>query len=188
MHLSRSSSAYGRLRILRNVTIQRAKRLRDVAPTAYIHQSAQVSRDLSMDDYAFVGERCRLDPGVRIGRYSMLAGHVVVLGDDHVWSRAGTPIQFSGRPVQHETMIGDDAWIGFGALVMRGVTIRRGAIVAAHAVVTADVPSYAIVAGVPARQIGTRFDDESERARHDRMLDGPVVTTNFAEPLRGPTL
>jgi acetyltransferase-like isoleucine patch superfamily enzyme len=46
--------------------------------------------------------------------------------------------------------IGDDAWIGACAMVLRGVTVGEGGIVAAGAVVTKDVPPYSIVAGNPA--------------------------------------
>lgn len=48
------------------------------------------------------------------------------------------------------TTIGNDVWIGHGALISPGVTIGDGAIVAAHAVVSKDVPAYAVVAGNPA--------------------------------------
>lgn len=48
------------------------------------------------------------------------------------------------------TTIGNDVWIGHGALISAGVTIGDGAIVAAHAVVARDVPPYAMVAGNPA--------------------------------------
>jgi acetyltransferase-like isoleucine patch superfamily enzyme len=53
-------------------------------------------------------------------------------------------------------VIGNDAWIGAHAVVLAGVTIGDGAIVGAGAVVTKDVAPYAIVAGVPARVIGSR--------------------------------
>ena len=54
--------------------------------------------------------------------------------------------------------IGNDVYIGHGAMVMPGVTIGDGAIVGASAVVTKNVPPYAIVAGNPARLIRFRLD------------------------------
>ncbi|MEQ6204917.1 CatB-related O-acetyltransferase [Sulfitobacter sp. HNIBRBA2951] len=48
------------------------------------------------------------------------------------------------------TNIGNDVWIGHGAMIKAGVTIGDGAIVAANSVVTKDVPPYAVVAGNPA--------------------------------------
>ncbi len=63
-------------------------------------------------------------------------------------------------PFKGDTVVGNDVWIGFDALVMPGVTIGHGAIVAARAVVTRDVPAYAVVGGNPARIIRMRFSDE----------------------------
>ncbi len=53
------------------------------------------------------------------------------------------------RPVR----IGDDVWIGIGAIVLKGVTIGAGARIGAGAVVTRDVPAGAVVEGNPARVI-----------------------------------
>jgi len=52
--------------------------------------------------------------------------------------------------------IGNYAWLGARALILPGVHIGEGAIVGAGAVVAKDVAPYAIVAGNPARPIGTR--------------------------------
>lgn len=58
-------------------------------------------------------------------------------------------------------IVGNDVWIGYGAVILSGVTVGDGAIIGARAVVTKDVPPYTIVGGVPARQIRKRFDDET---------------------------
>lgn len=58
-------------------------------------------------------------------------------------------------------IVGNDVWIGYGAVILSGVTVGDGAIIGARAVVTKDVPPYTIVGGVPARQIRKRFDEET---------------------------
>ncbi|PWU09039.1 MAG: acetyltransferase [Verrucomicrobia bacterium] len=55
-----------------------------------------------------------------------------------------------------EVIIGDHAWICYRAIILPGVTIGQGAVVGAGAVVSRDVPPFKIVAGAPAREIGTR--------------------------------
>lgn len=58
-------------------------------------------------------------------------------------------------------IIGNDVWIGFEALILAGVSIGDGAIIGSRAVVTKDVPPYTIAAGVPARPVRKRFDDDT---------------------------
>ena len=57
----------------------------------------------------------------------------------------------------HSVKIGNDVWIGHGAIVLPGRSIGDGAVVAAGAIVTKNVAPYAIVAGNPARLIRPRF-------------------------------
>jgi phosphonate metabolism protein (transferase hexapeptide repeat family) len=60
----------------------------------------------------------------------------------------------------HHVEIGNDVWIGHGAIILPGRKIGTGAVVAAGAIVTKDVGAYSIVAGNPARPIRQRFADE----------------------------
>ncbi|WP_193614574.1 acyltransferase [Nocardioides lijunqiniae] len=185
MRLSRDSGLGQNLRMLRNKAIHVKKGLKAVHPTAYVHGTAVVAKDLTCAEYVFVAPGCQIDPGVTIGRYTMLASHVAIVGDDHVTDLVGTPMQFSGRPRQSRTEIEDDVWVGYRAIIRRGVRLGRGSIVAANAVVTKDVPPFAVVAGVPATKIGDRFSSQREVAEHSRVLDGPLLEPRFAGELRG---
>jgi len=56
--------------------------------------------------------------------------------------------------------IGDKAWIGLNAILMKGITIGEGSVVGAGSVVTKDIPPWTVVAGNPARVIRTIRDEE----------------------------
>lgn len=67
----------------------------------------------------------------------------------------------SDLPDKGDTVIGNDVWIGYQALIMPGIKIGNGAIISSRSVVTSDVPAYSIVGGNPARVIRQRFNDET---------------------------
>lgn len=69
---------------------------------------------------------------------------------------AGVPT--GGYPYKGDTVIGNDVWIGYEAVIMPGVQIGDGAVIASKAVVTKDVAPYAIVGGHPASLIRFRFE------------------------------
>ena len=53
-------------------------------------------------------------------------------------------------------VIGDDVWLGAGAMVLDGVQIGKGCIVGAGSVVTKNLPDYAVAVGVPAKILKNR--------------------------------
>ena len=61
--------------------------------------------------------------------------------------------RYADEEKKFDVVIGNDVWIGHGAILMAGVTVGDGAVVAAGAIVTKDVAPYSIVAGVPAKII-----------------------------------
>ena len=155
--------------------------LKHVHPSFYMAAGCRVSSDLVAHEFSFINEGCVLGPKVTLGRYVMLGPRVAVVGGDHNFSRPSVPIIFSGRPTVPSTVIEDDAWIGFGAIVMAGVRIGRGAIVGAGAVVTKDVLPFEIRAGIPAKKIGERFTSDERRA-HEAMLNGETVIGKLCPP------
>lgn len=113
-------------------------------------------------DRLILGKFCAIARGVRfimnganhqIGGFSTYPFYIF----GHGWESATPPAsEFCSKG---DTIVGNDVWLGYEALVLPGIKIGDGAIVAASAVVTRDVPPYALVGGNPARVIRRRFDD-----------------------------
>ncbi len=57
--------------------------------------------------------------------------------------------------------IGNDVWIGMGAILLLGVKIGNGVTIAANSVVAKDVPDYAVVGGSPAKLIRMKYDEST---------------------------
>jgi chloramphenicol O-acetyltransferase type B len=107
---------------------------------------------------------------IRIGSFCSIADEVVLFGGgEHRTDWVTTyPLRIAfGDPLggkdglpasKGPTIIGNDVWIGFRAMLLSGITVGDGAVIAAGAVVASNVPPYAIVAGNPAKVIRYRFD------------------------------
>jgi len=89
-------------------------------------------------------------PTVHIGDRVAIAQRVTIItASDPNYSRLYEHV----RVERGNVTIGNDAWIGAGAILLPNVTIGEGAIVAAGAVVTKDVPDLCVAGGVPAKVI-----------------------------------
>lgn len=119
-------------------------------------------------------DRWRFPPRTRIGRYCSFAKTARVLDANHPTDALTThPFLYdpghglvATSPLDPPWIeIEDDVWVSHNATITPGCKrIGRGAIVGAGAVVTKDVPPYAIVAGMPATVIRSRFDPETQAA------------------------
>ena len=131
-----------------------------------------VLREVTVGDYSYF-ERHGEAIYTRIGKFCSIAANVRINALEHPMERVTTH-KISYRPNEYFKFlgvdqgfrerrrakpvgIGNDVWIGHGAVVMPGVSIGDGAVVGANAVVTRDVAPYAIVAGAPARPLRERF-------------------------------
>jgi phosphonate metabolism protein (transferase hexapeptide repeat family) len=114
--------------------------------------------------YCSIGKFCAIAANARlnalahpIGRVSQ---HKFTYRPNEYFMGAKIDAGFRAERSSTRVVIGNDVWIGHGAVVMPGLAIGHGAVVGANAVVTKDVEPYAIVAGVPARFLRRRFSPE----------------------------
>jgi len=85
---------------------------------------------------------------VRIGARTLLGPGVQIYCAEHA---KDPKMRFEGLEIAKPVTIGEDVWIGGGAIILAGVTIGARAIVGAGSVVTRDVAADAVVVGNPAR-------------------------------------
>ena len=135
-----------------------------VAPYAILQGNVTMGNNCSVQSYAvLVGYGTAEDRvgEIRIGNDVRIAPHVMIITANHKFDDVTRPIAKQGVE-RKSIVIEDDVWIAGRANIMAGVTVGRGSVVAAGAVVTHDVPPYSVVAGVPARVIKMRKQEDAE--------------------------
>jgi UDP-2-acetamido-3-amino-2,3-dideoxy-glucuronate N-acetyltransferase len=117
-----------------------------------IQRGATVGARCKVSSHSFICEGVQIDDEVFIGHGVMFTNdsHPRATNDDG-------QLQTGGDWQLQHTHVKRRASIGTHATVLGGVTIGEGALVGAGAVVTRDVPDHAVVAGVPARVVGSRL-------------------------------
>lgn len=122
--------------------------------------------NLSIGNYVGINQdvilHCR--GGITIGNHVFIGQRVIINTGDHHYIDAERLISEQGafyKPI----MIGNDVFLGMGAMILPGVKVTDGTVVAAGAVVTKDTEPYSVVAGIPARTMKYR-----EKAKKQTIL------------------
>lgn len=144
-----------------------------IAEHCKIIDGVEITGEVSIGRYSSINGpntdiRAALNP-VKIGAFTSIARNVTLQEYNHNFD-ALTSSYFHQNVLGESYLkdltskgpieIGNDVWIGAHSVILSGVRIGNGAIIAANSVVTKDIPEYAIAAGVPAKVIGQRFDEE----------------------------
>jgi UDP-2-acetamido-3-amino-2,3-dideoxy-glucuronate N-acetyltransferase len=116
---------------------------------AYVGPGVIIGDNVKLQNYALVYEPARLEDGVFIGPAAVLTNDLHPRSVD-VTGKLKRPDDWDAAGV----IVREGASLGARVVVIAGRVIGRWAVVAAGAVVTRDVPDFALVAGVPARQVG----------------------------------
>lgn len=128
--------------------------------------------NVTLGDYSYTGPWCILQ-NAQVERFANIAAAVRIGPTRHPMDRP-TLHHFTYRRVlygfaetdddaffdwrrEQVARIGNDTWVGHGAIIIPGVSVGDGSVIGAGAVVTHDVPAYTVAAGVPARLLHPRF-------------------------------
>jgi maltose O-acetyltransferase len=109
-------------------------------------------RMISLGDRVYINHSCSfLDGGnITIGHDCLIGPKVQLITVSHDTQPAE---RLNKRNFAADITIGDNVWIGAGAIILPGINIGDGAVIGAGSVVTKDVPSTTLVAGNPAKKI-----------------------------------
>jgi len=145
---------------------------------AYCDRLADIA-NTTVGKFANIAAMTRIGPTDHPWRQP--AQHHFLYRSSYYWDDVADDAAFFDHRASRRTSLGADCWIGHGAIIKPEVEVGIGAIVAAGAVVTKDVAPFAIVAGVPAVPIRSRFTDAQQEALlaiawwewdHDRLRQG----------------
>jgi len=134
----------------------------EIGDEAAIHQDTLIETghggDVSIGAHTHLQARVQISAyrgSVVIGRAAHIAPNCAFYPYDHGVA-PDQPIYEQALTTKGGIVVGDDAWLGFGVIVLDGVHIGNGAVIGAGAVVTHDIPDNAIAIGSPARVVRMR--------------------------------
>ncbi|WDR01370.1 acyltransferase [Devosia algicola] len=153
----------------------------------HVCAGAQIGDQCSLGQNVFIANRVVIGNRVKIQNNVSVYDNVtleddVFCGPSMVFTNVYNPRAAVPRKAEYrDTLVGQGATLGANCTIVCGVTIGRYAFVGAGAVVNRNIPDFALVVGVPARQIGWM-------SRHGERLDLPVNGVGDAQcPATGET-
>ena len=119
-----------------------------------IYNSTTLVGDVKIGENTWIGPFCSIDGtgGIKIGSNCSISSSVHIQSHDTVrWALSGGAHDYEYDQVK----IGNNCFIGVGAVILKGVKIGDSSVIGAGAIVNKSFPSNSIISGVPARKIGS---------------------------------
>lgn len=134
-----------------NVSIGKRSMIKTSGSLTAVGKGFRMGHDSAMGNDCFIGAA----GGVEIGAYVAIGQNVRFHSENHEFHDKSKKICEQGV-TNKGIIVGDDCWIGAGAVLLDGVHIGRGAVIGANTLVNKDIPEYAIAVGNPAHVVGYR--------------------------------
>ena len=122
-----------------------------VGKNVNIGRKIRFSKHVSSGNYSSIGDNAYISGELFVGNNVVIAPKCCFIAIEHEFDE-NNPC-FHVATVSKRISIEDDAWIGYGAIILPGVTIGKCCIVGAGAVVSKDTEPFSIVGGIPAKLI-----------------------------------
>lgn len=139
----------------------------------HVCSGAVIGKECSLGQNVFIGNKVKIGNSVKIQNNVSVYDNVqlqddVFCGPSMVFTNVYNPRSFISRKNEYkDTLVKTGATLGANCTIVCGITIGAFAFIGAGSVVNKDIPDYALVVGVPAKQIGWM-------SRFGERLDLPV--------------
>jgi UDP-2-acetamido-3-amino-2,3-dideoxy-glucuronate N-acetyltransferase len=146
----------------------------------HISAGARIGERCSFGQNVFVGNRVVIGDNCKVQNNVSIYDNVtlerdVFCGPSMVFTNVYNPRSAVSRKDEYrDTVVRQGATLGANCTIVCGVTVGAHAFVGAGAVITHDVPAYALMVGVPARQIGW-MSEHGERLALPLTGDGEAI-------------
>ncbi len=116
------------------------------------------SGSITISDNVAIAQNVHITSGADlvIGRGSTILQNVMITNIDHDYTEIGVPI-LSQRDLISETVIGENCFIGFGAVIQAGTVLGAQCVVGANAVIRGKFEDFSVIVGVPGKVV-KRYD------------------------------
>lgn len=136
-----------------NVKIGSYSQIKCTGSLKKIGKGFKIGKNSGVGDFCFFGSA----GGIEIGKNVIMGQNVRFHSENHNYNRIDLPIKLQGV-TSKGIKVGNDCWIGAGAVFLDGVNVGEGCVIGANALINKSLPPYSVAVGNPVKIIKNRKD------------------------------